>query len=240
MQEISKIHVGLAVHKDSISVAVAEPGRVPARLVGKVIHDVGKLLKALVKLGRPNNCIWCTRLGRRALVYKGLWQSVATAAKSLLHPRSRVGPEIVSRLTGVTALSCGPEPGRPAGQHQLKGSTPIDRSGGASPSRLLKYSQVSRGENFRRCRTSYKRFLRNRQGVRPPCCGRIPDPEPVFQQPARSLGGRRNCNFQENFRPLRTAQVALFRRRQGVRLPEKRLTFADFSSVAQTPSISFQ
>jgi len=27
MQEISKFHVGLDVHKDSISVAVAEPGR---------------------------------------------------------------------------------------------------------------------------------------------------------------------------------------------------------------------
>ncbi len=53
MQEISKIHVGLDVHKDSISVAVADPGRVPARLVGKVIHDVGKLLKVLVKIGPP-------------------------------------------------------------------------------------------------------------------------------------------------------------------------------------------
>ena len=53
----------------------------------------------------------------------------------------------------------------------------------------------------------------------------------------RSLGGRRNWNFQENFRPLRTAQVALFRRRKGVRLPQKRLTFADFSSATQTPRL---
>jgi hypothetical protein len=30
MQERSKIHVGLDVHKDSISVAAAEPGRAPA------------------------------------------------------------------------------------------------------------------------------------------------------------------------------------------------------------------
>jgi len=51
MEEISKIHVGLDVHKDSISVAAAEPGRVPARLIGKVTHDVNKLLKVLAKIG---------------------------------------------------------------------------------------------------------------------------------------------------------------------------------------------
>jgi transposase len=51
MQEISKFHVGLDVHKDSISVAVAEPGRAAGRLVGKVVHDVSKLLKLLSKIG---------------------------------------------------------------------------------------------------------------------------------------------------------------------------------------------
>ena len=51
MQERSKIHVGLDVHKDSISVAAAEPGRAPGRLIGKVPHDVPKLLKVLAKVG---------------------------------------------------------------------------------------------------------------------------------------------------------------------------------------------
>lgn len=51
MQERSKIHVGLDVHKDSISIAAAEPGRVPGRLIGKVTHDVNKLLKVLTKIG---------------------------------------------------------------------------------------------------------------------------------------------------------------------------------------------
>src|SRR5471032_1810505 len=50
MEEISKIHVGLDVHKDSISVAAAEPGRASARLIGKVTHDVNKLLKVLAKI----------------------------------------------------------------------------------------------------------------------------------------------------------------------------------------------
>jgi transposase len=51
MEERSKFHVGLDVHKDSISVAVAEPGRAPGRLIGKVTHDVNKLLKVLAKIG---------------------------------------------------------------------------------------------------------------------------------------------------------------------------------------------
>ena len=51
MEELSKIHVGLDVHKDSISVAAAEPGRAPGRLIGKVTHDVNKLLKVLAKVG---------------------------------------------------------------------------------------------------------------------------------------------------------------------------------------------
>ena len=51
MEERTKVHVGLDVHKDSITVAAAEPGREKARLIGKVVHDVPKLLKVLAKLG---------------------------------------------------------------------------------------------------------------------------------------------------------------------------------------------
>jgi transposase len=39
MEDGSKTHVGLDVHKDSISVGAAEPGRAPGRLIGKVMHD---------------------------------------------------------------------------------------------------------------------------------------------------------------------------------------------------------
>jgi len=53
MDELSKIHVGLDVHKDSISVGIAEPGRGSGRLVGKIAHDVGKLTKLLSRLGPP-------------------------------------------------------------------------------------------------------------------------------------------------------------------------------------------
>ena len=53
MEESSKVHVGLDVHKDSITIGAAEPGRAAARVVGKTAHDVNKLLKVLGKLGRP-------------------------------------------------------------------------------------------------------------------------------------------------------------------------------------------
>jgi transposase len=51
MDERTNIHVGLDVHMDSISVATAEPGRAPGHLIGKVAHDVNKLLKVLAKIG---------------------------------------------------------------------------------------------------------------------------------------------------------------------------------------------
>ena len=54
MEERTKFHVGLDVHKDSISVAATEPGRAPGRLIGKVTHDLAKLLKVLAKIGTPD------------------------------------------------------------------------------------------------------------------------------------------------------------------------------------------
>ncbi len=51
MDEISKTHVGLDVHKDTIAVGVAEVGRAPGRVVGQLAHDAAKLLKLLAKLG---------------------------------------------------------------------------------------------------------------------------------------------------------------------------------------------
>jgi transposase len=51
MEQLSKIHLGLDAHKNSITIARADPGREPARIVGKVPHDVNELLKVLSKLG---------------------------------------------------------------------------------------------------------------------------------------------------------------------------------------------
>jgi transposase len=53
MDEGIKFFVGLDVHKDTIAVAVAEAGRMPARLVGSIVHDVAKRLKVLARYGEP-------------------------------------------------------------------------------------------------------------------------------------------------------------------------------------------
>lgn len=53
MDESIKFFVGLDVHKDSIAVAVAESGRAPARLVGSIAHDMGKLIKLLARYSEP-------------------------------------------------------------------------------------------------------------------------------------------------------------------------------------------
>lgn len=38
MDEMSKVYVGLDVHKESIAIAQAAPGLEPARLLGEIAH----------------------------------------------------------------------------------------------------------------------------------------------------------------------------------------------------------
>ena len=53
MEKGIKVYVGLDVHEDTIAIAVADAGRAPGRVIGTLAHDVNKLLKALGKLGTP-------------------------------------------------------------------------------------------------------------------------------------------------------------------------------------------
>ena len=88
MQERTKVHVGLDVHKDSITVAAAEPGRAPARLVGKVVHDVPRLLKVLAKIGPPEQLHIVYEAGptgfglQRALTARGYTCEVIAPSKT--------------------------------------------------------------------------------------------------------------------------------------------------------------
>jgi transposase len=53
IDQLSKIRLGLDVHRNSITIAIAEPGREPAGVVGTIAHDMSRPLKVLAKLGRP-------------------------------------------------------------------------------------------------------------------------------------------------------------------------------------------
>jgi len=107
MNEITKIHVGLDVHKDSISVAMAQLGREPGRLVGKVVHDVPKLLKMLAKIGSIERLHLVYEAGptgfglQRALADKGY--SCEVIAPSLI-PR-RPGDRIKTDGRDAVALA---------------------------------------------------------------------------------------------------------------------------------------
>jgi len=96
MQEISKIHAGLDVHKDSISIAAAEPGRAAAKVIGTISHDVPKLLKMLTKLGGPKDVHVVYEAGptgwglQRALTAKGYDCEVIAPSKMPRRPGDRI------------------------------------------------------------------------------------------------------------------------------------------------------
>lgn len=96
MEERSKNHVGLDVHKDHITVAVAGPGREKARLVGKVVHDVPKLLKVLAKIGTVDDLHIVYEAGptgyglHRALGARGYLCEVIAPSKMPRQPGNRV------------------------------------------------------------------------------------------------------------------------------------------------------
>ena len=80
MEQDIKVHVGWDVHQDTMAIACAEAGRAPARVVGVEAHDLGKLVKALAKLGRPQELLWCTRRVPPDSACTGRWPPGATAA----------------------------------------------------------------------------------------------------------------------------------------------------------------
>lgn len=96
MEERSKVHVGLDVHKDSISIARADSDRSPARVVGKVPHDVGKLLKVLGKIGAAEHLHVVYEAGptgfglQRALAARGYSCEVIAPSQVPRRPGDRV------------------------------------------------------------------------------------------------------------------------------------------------------
>jgi len=96
MEEVSKVHVGLDVHKDSITVGAAEAGRTPGRVIGKTTHDVNKLLKMVGKLGQPGQVHIVYEAGptgyglQRALQARGYVCEVIAPSQMPRRPGDRV------------------------------------------------------------------------------------------------------------------------------------------------------
>lgn len=96
MEEVSKVFVGLDVHKDTIAVGAAEPGRAAARVIGSVAHDVPKLSKLLDKLGGPSVVHVVYEAGptgyglQRALSGKGYECEVIAPSKVPRRPGDRI------------------------------------------------------------------------------------------------------------------------------------------------------
>jgi transposase len=106
MQEISKkhidkthvhqIHIGLDVHKDSIVVGVAQPGRQAATVLATVAHNVPKLLKKLSALGGPEQLHIVYEAGptgyglQRSLAAQGYVCEVIAPSKMPRRPGDRI------------------------------------------------------------------------------------------------------------------------------------------------------
>jgi transposase len=90
-------YVGLDVHKDSITAAVSEGGTLEAvRDLGRIAHDLPRLLKLLARLGPPEALHVCYEAGPtgyglcRALRAQGIDCIVVAPSKTPLPPGARV------------------------------------------------------------------------------------------------------------------------------------------------------
>lgn len=93
MEQDIKLFVGLDVHKDSIAVAVAEAGRAPARLIGNMAHDVGKLMKLLARYGEPATVQVVYEAGPTGY---GLQRELARRG----YPAQVIAPSLIPKRTG--------------------------------------------------------------------------------------------------------------------------------------------
>ena len=74
MNERTKVYLGLEVHKETLAIAQAAPGRGTARLVGEIGHDVNRLVKRWPASGGA-----CRVRGRA----QGLWFAAQAADAGL-------------------------------------------------------------------------------------------------------------------------------------------------------------
>jgi transposase len=97
--------VGLDVHKDSIAIAAAEPGRDAPRFLGTVGPDLAQLLKAFKSLGKPEALLVVYEAGpcgytlARQLRTRGYHCEVVAAGKITRGPSERIKTDRRDALT---------------------------------------------------------------------------------------------------------------------------------------------
>lgn len=96
MEQVIKTHVGLDVHKDTITVALAEAGRQAGKVLCTLEHDVSKLMKLLRKVGEASTLEVVYEAGptgyglQRALAAKGYHCEVVAPSQTPRRPGSRI------------------------------------------------------------------------------------------------------------------------------------------------------
>jgi len=89
-------YVGLDVHKDSIAIACAAPGRAAPRFVGTTGPQLSELAKALAHLGRPEQLLLAYEAGpcgytlARELLARGYRCEVIAVTKIPRKPGERI------------------------------------------------------------------------------------------------------------------------------------------------------
>lgn len=113
MDEDITAYVGLDVHKDSIAIACAEPGRAAPRFVGTTGPQLSQLTKALAHLGRPGQLLLAYEAGPcgytlvRELLARGYRCQVIAVAKIPRKPGERVKTDRRDALTLARYLRAG-------------------------------------------------------------------------------------------------------------------------------------
>ncbi len=106
-------YVGLDVHKDSIAVAAAAPGRAAPRFVGTTGPQLAELTKALSHLGLPSQLHVAYEAGpcgytlARALIERGYRCEVIAVAKTPRKPGERIKTDRRDALTLARYLRAG-------------------------------------------------------------------------------------------------------------------------------------
>lgn len=106
-------YVGLDVHKDSIAIAVATPGRAAPRFVGTTGPELAELVKALSHLGRPGQLLLAYEAGpcgyqlARQLAGRDYRCEVIAVAKMPRKPGERVKTNRRDALTLARYLRAG-------------------------------------------------------------------------------------------------------------------------------------